>query len=437
MSQFCTQCGTENLNEAKFCKSCGYSLIEKEPSSSHEQSTIKMEPLPKQDEVVNVSEIVPEAENSSETPLSWNGWLLLIPVIAWVLYRLGVLADGNIVLMFGLITIPNVVAEALGGAAAIVGIPLIVTGIIYLVKKTQDVQYTNFVKHTLIASIVLLAFGIAANINTIRDEQKGPIAQMTSEDVAVAPPVTAEAVVEVPDVEVSAAVVARADDTAMPVLSKTEQAEQDCNGGNADACYFLGRLYDDYYEIRDSVKKDNKQAVKFYKKACDSGNANACVSLGTMYGSGQGIKIDGNQNLKYYKKGCDGGRADACEILGTYYDGGRIIGYEVVAEDDKTQAARFYKKACDGGNTNGCAAIGSMYSLGEGVKKDFNKAFPLLKKGCGGDNADACAILGSFYAYGLVGEVDSIEAARFYKKGCDRGSSTGCSEYKKLQSQGY
>lgn len=204
--KFCTQCGTENINEAKFCKSCGYSLIEKELSSNHEQSTIKAElpPDPK------VAEVTPAVEQESKILSSWSGWLLLIPVIAWVLYRLVVLAGGNIALMFGLMTIPNVVAEALGGAAAIIGIPLIATTIIYLIKKTQDAQYVNFVKHTLISSIILLGFGIAANINTIRDEQKVADMQTTSEIV---------------DANYAVAVDAAAPAEAAPVLSEVEQAE--------------------------------------------------------------------------------------------------------------------------------------------------------------------------------------------------------------------
>jgi hypothetical protein len=268
MSQYCTQCGTENVNDAKFCKSCGHSLIEKEPSSGHEQPTIQTEPLPKQDEVANVSEIVSEAKNSSEVPSSWSGWLLLIPVIAWVLYRLAILGGGSIGLMFGLMTVPNVVAEALGGAAAIIGIPLIATGIIYFVKKTQDAQYGNFVKHTLVTSILMLALGIAANINTIRDEQTAAAMQTISEVEPAARAMTAEeklaadAVTQAAEVAPAPPKIITQEERAFnakvekahneggigtlqfPVtFSEFKEAELNCNNGQGKSCTALGQMY--------------------------------------------------------------------------------------------------------------------------------------------------------------------------------------------------
>ncbi|HEX5329990.1 zinc-ribbon domain-containing protein [Sulfuricurvum sp.] len=333
MSQFCTQCGTENVNDAKFCKSCGHSLIEQQPTTSSEQSEVHTEPVREQEPTVKTEMEASSVENDVEVTSSWSGWLLLIPMIAWVFYRLGVLSGGNIGLMFGLMTIPNVVAEALGGAIGIVGLPLIVTSIIYLVKNTQDTQYTNFVKHTVIASILMLAFGIASNIHAIRDEQKAAALKLTQEVVAAMPAAEPAAPVA---------------EEAAPVLSETEQAAQACNNGQVDMCAKLGYLYHN----GQGVQQDDAQAARLFRKACDGGDAGGCGALSSLYSFGKGVQQDDFQAIKYDKKACDGGNGRSCTILGLIYlDGNSIV------QQDEIKAERLFKKACDGGYEEGCKYV--------------------------------------------------------------------------------
>jgi hypothetical protein len=230
------------------------------------------------------------------------------------------MAGGNISLMFGLMAVPNILAEALGGALAIVGAPLIVTGLIYGVKNANGIQYTNFVKHTLIASIVLLAIGIAGSINSIRDEQKAAIEQTTTEVVDPTAPVAEEAPpaaeAAAPAVEPSFPV---AEEAPPAALSKLEEAGNACNSGNADVCLVLGFMYGK----GEGVQQDIKQAAQYYKKACDGGAsdkyyvgaADGCYRLANLYDTnyaGEGVKQDDKQAVRYYKKACDGGSADGC-----------------------------------------------------------------------------------------------------------------------------
>jgi hypothetical protein len=170
--QFCTQCGTKNVDNAKFCKSCGYPLTEQDPSISSEQPEVYAEPVQKQESSVNEEENNLSMEHSEEVLSPWSGWLLLLPALGWVIYRLAVLAKGDIGLMIVTVFIPNIIAEILGGVVLIIGAPLIITSIIYFTKKTNNLKYIDFVKHTLIASILMLAFAIASNVHAIHDEEK-------------------------------------------------------------------------------------------------------------------------------------------------------------------------------------------------------------------------------------------------------------------------
>jgi len=350
------QCGSENVNEAKFCKSCGASLVEIESSSIPEPSVIRPEPLPN----LKLADATPAVEQNTEVALSWSGWLLLFPVIAWVLYRLAVLAGGDIGLIFGLMAIPNVVAEALGGAAAIIGVPLIVTLIIYLVKKTQDAKYTNFVKHTLIGSIILLAFGIAANINTIRDEQKDAALQT------------------IPEAEAPAAAAPAAE--APPVLSEVEQAEQDCNNGQASRCTNAGYMYD----MGQGIQQDHFKAAGWYRKGCDGGDADGCYNLGLLYANGKSVEQDYFQSAIWFKKACTLGNAGACNNLGVQYINGQGV------NKDDNEAVKLYKKACEGKDGWGCNNLGNYYYSGTSVERDYSKATKLYKKACKLGNQEGC-----------------------------------------------
>ena len=418
MSKFCTQCGTENINDAKFCKSCGHSLIEKEPSSSIEQMAIHTEHTQEEEASVNSEVNTVSVENDMEVSTPWSGWLLSIPMITWVLYKLGVLAGGNIGLMFGFMTVPNILAEALGGAIAIVGAPLIVTGLIYGVKNANGIQYTNFIKHTLIASIVLLAIGIAANINTISDEQKATTLEATSEVEPAARPMTAEEIL-------AADSVITATDAVIPAVEITSQEEQAFKE-KINKAYSEGVVGTLQFPVTFSEFKEAE-------RNCNDGQGKSCTALGQMYDMGIGLQGE-KDSAPFYKKGCNDGDANGCNYLGWAYN----------EKSDYIKAAKLFKKACDNGSHEGCDSLGWYYYQGEsvrsGIETDYPKAMVLFKKACKQGNAGGCQHLGLAYEDGQAVEQDYSKATAYYKKACDiggRSQTDGCTLYEKLQSQGY
>lgn len=140
MNQYCTQCGAENDNDAKFCKSCGLPLIQ--PAKQIEQ---------------HVKSIEIKAQQLPSVEPMKSSMLWIFPIL-WVIYSL-------IFVSYGVIMIETI-AEALGGSIVILGIPLIITGIIRLIKKLNNTSYPNFVKHTFIGTIIMFFLAIAGNINT-------------------------------------------------------------------------------------------------------------------------------------------------------------------------------------------------------------------------------------------------------------------------------
>ena len=67
------------------------------------------------------------------------------------------------------------------------------------------------------------------------------------------------------------------------------------------------------------VKKDFKEAVKWYRKAAEQGFAAAQYNLGLMYVNGRGVPEDIKEAVKWYRKAAAQGDAQAQGGLGVMY----------------------------------------------------------------------------------------------------------------------
>lgn len=274
MSQYCTQCGAENDSDTKFCKSCGLLL-----SKQSEQF----------EEAVKATSI---EQNATIKPMPLK-MLAIFPTI-WMVYHL-------IFVNYGVI-MPETIAEAFGGAIVILGIPLIVLGMLYLIKKSYKKTSSNFLKHMLIGTIIMFFLAIAGEINN-RMEQSAVLSISQSQD-------TVQEVYEdvVPTAEVASPVSnATADDVnyynkAMSILEKDPQ----------QAIYLLNQAIEinpinaHYYGVRGvayQLFEKPKNAIKDYDKAISlskndkweweyyANRASAYMNLGNM----QKAKKDANK----------------------------------------------------------------------------------------------------------------------------------------------
>jgi TPR repeat protein len=117
------------------------------------------------------------------------------------------------------------------------------------------------------------------------------------------------------------------------------EAEQ----GKADAQFNLGGMYD----YGQGVTQDDKQAVKWYRKAAEQGHPSAQTSLGVMYGRGQGVRQDDKQAVKWYRKAAEQGYVQAQFNLGVRYDNG-----QGVIQDDVMAHMYFNIAAASGGKNS-------------------------------------------------------------------------------------
>ena len=154
----------------------------------------------------------------------------------------------------------------------------------------------------------------------------------------------------------------------------------------AKSCGYASELFKDDA----NSFKDLKKAIEFAKKGCNLKDGKSCFILGARYGEGDGIKKDIKEANKYYQKACDlNNDADGCASLGYNYK----YGYGITK--DLTLANKYNKKACDAGSGRGCNYLGVNYRDGAGFEKNMQNAYSYFKKSCYDYNyARGCTNLG-------------------------------------------
>jgi TPR repeat protein len=256
-----------------------------------------------------------------------------------------------------------------------------------------------------------------------------------------------------------------------------------CNQGEARACYFLARLYQE----GEGITRDKARAAVLFTKACDAGVAISCFRLAAALDAGDGVPKDRTKACSLWEMACSGGMVAGCHNAGVSYMTGDGVAM------DTARALGFFEKACawrfdDAPKyLESCLNLGNLYRTGgAGVPKDPAKALeffnrgcredrvacwmavgkmqqeachkqknawscyslekrtspmlvhpdepiPLLAKACTGGDAEACFVVGEALApwrgdfRPAPKDVGNLERTECYQKACDAGLALGCS----------
>ena len=97
-----------------------------------------------------------------------------------------------------------------------------------------------------------------------------------------------------------------------------------------------------------ALEKKYKQALANFIERCANNDGFACGMAGFFYQKGfKDIKKDEKLAIKFYKKGCSLGDADSCTLLG----------YEAYKKGNLKKAKELLKKGCELGNKDACNYI--------------------------------------------------------------------------------
>ncbi len=211
---------------------------------------------------------------------------------------------------------------------------------------------------------------------------------------------------------------------------------------NRNAQYYLGQCY----KYGRGVEYNKWLAFKWYKKAAEQGHKDAQYALGECYSIGSGVERNDTESFKWYKKAAEQGVGRAQYSVGWRYELGLGV------SQDYNEALKWYKKAESQGNENAIVRVfhvqkhlggqknidaqeqekrryyskkwfeeGLKYYNGNGVTKDYKRAFQEFEMATVLDNKDAQYYMGRCYHYGLGVQQNYTYAFEWYKKAAEQG----------------
>lgn len=145
----------------------------------------------------------------------------------------------------------------------------------------------------------------------------------------------------------------------------------------------------------EGLKKDEREASRWYRRASEQGDAESQKILGDMYRYGQGLDRDEVSAEGWYRKAAEAGSEKARDCLN----------FMAASRD------------AERGDSSAAFRLGSMYESGAGTEKDYGMAMKLYLKAASGGSADAMLRLGNIYDRSECGaEADKDKAAEWYSK---------------------
>ena len=185
---------------------------------------------------------------------------------------------------------------------------------------------------------------------------------------------------------------------------------------NAEAQNMTGMCY--YEGI--GVGKNEKEAIKWYKKAAKQGLAVAQYNLAHLiacYFDGNGVVEKDSEAFKWYKEAAEQGLAEAQNMLGYCYENGFGV------TKNEAEAINWYYKAAEQGQVNAKHNLAVCYFYGRGLKEDKAKAVKWFTKAAERGFASAQNWLGHCYENGLGVTKNEAEAINWYYKAAEQGNA--------------
>lgn len=196
----------------------------------------------------------------------------------------------------------------------------------------------------------------------------------------------------------------------------SEQLFKSAQQGNAAAQYQFG-----YRLLKGlGVRKDEAEAVQWFRKSAAQGNADGQFFLGQCYSEGRGVPKDEAAACEWYTKAAAANNhAEAQYELGVRF----LTGIGGVAEDKK-QAAEWFRKAAEQGHAFAQCELGVCLLKGECVTKDEAAAVVWFRKSAAQKTSFGPYALAECYLNGRGVTKNEEVAAEWMRKAAEQGHGT-------------
>ena len=183
--------------------------------------------------------------------------------------------------------------------------------------------------------------------------------------------------------------------------------------GYPDAMYFYA------YTLVDEKKED--EGLEFYRRAAELGEPRAFFMAGWSYEVGKGVETDTRRAAGYYQRALAApiqSKISPANRLGSFYYRGEGI------ERDYAKAFQLLKWAYDQNPSSNWGAyyLGACYAHGRGTQQDYVQARKFLEM-VDWNSKEAFSLLGYLYARGLGGPENIAKGVEYLQKAGDYGEA--------------
>lgn len=195
--------------------------------------------------------------------------------------------------------------------------------------------------------------------------------------------------------------------------SAIAQWEPLARGGNADAQYLVGLLYD---EGGTDLAIDRAEAARWYRLAAEQGHAAASNNLGLLHYRGDGVARDPEEALRLYRAAAAAGHARATHNLGVM----QLLGHAGPRED----AATHLREAADAHEPVSAFLLAAAIEQGVAAPVDQDESIRRYRQAAESGLPEAQILL----ARRLIADRDNddddtcAEALRWLRRAADAGS---------------
>lgn len=193
-------------------------------------------------------------------------------------------------------------------------------------------------------------------------------------------------------------------------------------GGNDDAMWYLGKMYD----YGRGVEQSDSQAFNWFKKSADLGDSDSMYEVAVFYHNGQGMDADQEAAFKWYLKSAKSGHVKAMTQVGIRYEDGNGV------RASAKKAFEWFKKASEGGDAEGQAFLGFAYEFGEGTRASEEKAVYWYNKSAEQGDDLGLAYLASMYESGTGVPLDRNRAIELYRLSAEQGNEYAQSQLEEM-----
>ncbi len=200
--------------------------------------------------------------------------------------------------------------------------------------------------------------------------------------------------------------------------------------GNAGGEYNLGQCY----ELGHGVKKDETEAVLWYRKAAEQGFVLARARIRQMVANGQLKPVDDNQSGPWWRGLVQQSESESLSFSRAYFaaaqrdaDAELELGIDYLTgmgvAKDRTQATYLFQQAAEQGQIEArCLAAAISASDDDwAIPAEMKQAADLCLNAANHGNVDAQLVLSTFYTTGRGVPKDAVQAAFWHRKAAEQG----------------